>query len=281
MGTKRDLAYDPRANPFASHTTAYNGNNALCLAVMANLAYEPETTIRKELLGWGYHKIDFFSVGGSEIFIAGDDEKIIVSFRGTQPSQLSDWLTDIDIALIDGPGGRVHNGFFHGVARVWGDLRQRITDFQDDAAKPQSLWFTGHSLGAALATIAVAKLRYLEDKPVYGLYTFGQPRSGDRVFAGYSNADTMTRTFRFVNNNDIVTRVPPRAMEYRHIGKLIYFNSDGVADTDIGPWLQFLDRVKGRIDDLGDLGPDGLLDHDMSTYVGLVRRHVDAPLSWS
>lgn len=277
----RDFRYDPTETPFVSHTTAYSGNNALCLATMANLAYEADAAIENQVKSWGFRNFDFFQAGGSEAFITGDDDKIIVAFRGTQPDNLLDWLTDIDIVLINGPGGRVHNGFFHGVNRIWPELRQRIADFQDNAERPQSLWFTGHSLGAALATIAVARLRFEEDKPVYGLYTFGQPRTGDHRFAGFANSDTMTGIFRFVNNNDIVTRVPGRALDYRHLGKMIYFTSDQKIETDIGLWIQFLDRVSGHIDNLGNLGPDGLLDHDMSTYVSLVRKHAGATLSWS
>jgi triacylglycerol lipase len=245
MSGELDYRYDPGTHPFVSHATAYNGNNALFLAAMANLAYEREATVRSQAGAWGFERFDFFEAGGSEAFIVGDDQKIVVAFRGTEPEKLVDWLTDVNIVLVDGPGGRVHNGFSHGVKRVWRDLRQRITDFQDNAERPQSLWFTGHSLGAALATIAVALLRFEEDKPVYGLYTFGQPRTGDQGFANFTNMDTMAGTYRFVNNNDIVTRVPPRALDYRHVGKMIYFTSGGRAETDIGFWMQFLDTGSG------------------------------------
>lgn len=51
-----------------------------------------------------------------------------------------------------------------------------------------------------------------------GLYTFGQPRTGDREFARKPDADFEQQTFRYVNNNDIVTRVPFRAMNYSHVG---------------------------------------------------------------
>lgn len=279
MSEPRDYRYDPAANRFASHTTDYDGNNALCLAAMANLAYEDKAVVEAQVTAWGL-RFKFFEEGGVQAFIAGDSDKIIVSFRGTEPDKLEDLLTDVNLVLVDGYGGQVHNGFKQGVEHVWAGLRQCITDFQDNADRPQSLWFTGHSLGAALATIAVARLRYDEDKPVYGLYTFGQPRTGDQQFSRLVNADTMTATFRFVNNNDVVTRVPPRALNYRHVGKLIYFTSAGEASTDIGFWAQFLDRVQGRINDLGQLGPAGLNDHDMSTYVSHVRANVNKALRW-
>jgi len=64
------------------------------------------------------------------------------------------------------------------------------------------VWATGHSLGAALAALLVARLRFEEDEPVYGLDTFAQPRTGDRAFARAFDADSRDLTFRFVNTSD-------------------------------------------------------------------------------
>lgn len=87
-------------------------------------------------------------------------------------------------------------------------------------------------MGAALATLAAAYLRDAgrhpddpKDKPVNGLYTFGCPRAGNRDFERAFNQDSGARAFRFVNNNDIVTRVPPRELDYSHVGKFLYFSA--------------------------------------------------------
>ena len=77
---------------------------------------------------------------------------------------------------------------------VWRDIWQFIFKQR----KGRALWITVHSLGAALATLAVAKLRLEKDEPVNGLYTFGQPRTGDRDFAKNFNADFGNQTFRYV-----------------------------------------------------------------------------------
>jgi triacylglycerol lipase len=129
------------------------------------------------------------------------------------------------------------------------------------------LWFTGHSLGAALATLAVAKLRYEEDKPVYGLYTFGQPRTGDRNFERTFNQDFKPRAFRFVNNNDVVPRVPPRELRYSHVGTFLCFDADGKLHSDISWWYRLLDSIKGNIEDFLKPGTDGIRDHAMNNYL--------------
>jgi predicted lipase len=50
------------------------------------------------------------------------------------------------------------------------------------------LFITGHSLGAALATLCAARLQYDElpqraqIPPVHAVYTYGSPRAGDMAF---------------------------------------------------------------------------------------------------
>ena len=129
---------------------------------------------------WGFEKFAYFEKRETQAYVAAKWEMIVVAFRGTEPSKIKDWMTDIDLNLVSGPEGEVHDGFNRALSYVWPEMKRTIGEFQDSA---QSLWFTGHSLGAALATLAVADLRLVEDKPVAGLYTFGSPRLGDRTFA--------------------------------------------------------------------------------------------------
>jgi hypothetical protein len=77
---------------------------------------------------------------------------------------------------------------------------------------------TGHSLGAALATLSAGRYG-----SVQGVYTFGSPRVGDEVFK--KNFDV--KIFRIVNNDDIVSQLPPRG-KYLHVGELKLIDSDGI-----------------------------------------------------
>src|SRR5206468_3937560 len=49
--------------------------------------------------------------------------------------------------------------------------------------------------------------------------------------------------YRFVNDHDVVPRVPPRAFDYTHTGRLIHFDSDGEPDADSQEQRSFLARA--------------------------------------
>lgn len=255
---------------FDYRTTEFCLQKALSFARAADLAYrnsnEIESVVRSD---WGMETVTCFDepTWGTQGFVMSNADAIVVAFRGTQITRPEDISTDLMFLPVAGPySGQVHSGFFYALNAVWPDVERAIALSR---THPKSLWFTGHSLGAALATLAVAKLRDI-DTPVEGLYTFGQPRTGDRVFARNFNCDFGKYAFRFVNNNDVVTRIPPRELQYSHVGKLKYFTEDGRLVEDISFWNRFLDRVHGRIEDFLEWGTDGLRDHDMPNYVALI-----------
>lgn len=183
---------------------------------------------------------------------------------------------DANLRKIPGPVGKVHAGFLTALNQVMGAVSRTIWEYKKDYAAKlapdsgkslPSLWFTGHSLGAALATLAVAKMRLeneTHEEPIHGLYTFGSPRVGDREFSERFNANFKNQTFRIVNNNDVVTRIPMRVHGYRHIGQFWYITSGGELDDDIDWWNLKLDRAMGWLEDFGKPGVDGVKDHSMT-----------------
>ena len=270
----KDYAYDQDATPFQPSFTGYHANNALCLACAANLAYLDEDEVKPVVEGWGFPEFKFFDLGETQAFVCGNAEAILIAFRGTEPGKLKDWLTDLKFRREEGVGGEVHRGFKGALDSVWPDVAAFVGDIR---TTNQTLWFCGHSLGAALATLAAARFRVLEGLQIQGLYTFGHPRTGDSEFA--RNFDD-ERVYRFVNNNDVVTRVPTRKMGYSHVGRLVYLTNKGRMTNRMNLWQRLMDRVSGRIDDLGKLGTDGIKDHDMSRYVGIIRKNQHVALNW-
>jgi pimeloyl-ACP methyl ester carboxylesterase len=92
-----------------------------------------------------------------------------VAFRGTVPTNLSDWLRDLDcFPKTNDHMGIFHQGFLNGaMAGLGGTLR---------ALGGRGATLVGHSLGGALAALTAALLR-VQDLPVARLVTFGCPRA--------------------------------------------------------------------------------------------------------
>ena len=250
---------------FKNMTRGFSPDNAFWLAWCSKLAYSHREKVAKNLAEEGLGLIEFFDEQNTQAFICADDDKMIIAVRGTDG--LADAMTDINVDLVDGVGGQVHEGFNTSAARLWKTVWQHVRN-----RKGRSLFITGHSLGAGIAAILTARLVQQKDEPVNGLYVYGMPRTGDKEFAKNFNDTFGEYTFRFVNNNDVVTRTPFRAMGYRHVGTFVYFDEHGAVRSDIGWWQKLLDRISGRWNDLFERGTDGIKDHSVEEYVDRTRR---------
>jgi pimeloyl-ACP methyl ester carboxylesterase len=143
---------------------------------------------------------------------AGDATYIV--FRGTQGGKIKDLLKDLKAPLVDwGRGERVHWGF----RDAYQSLEAKIDAWL--ARSPgRRLVVTGHSLGAAMATLMAS--RHLEAE----LVTFGSPSVGDSAFAARFEGRELRR---YVDCDDAVTMVPPRFLGYVHAGDMLYIDRTG------------------------------------------------------
>jgi hypothetical protein len=110
-----------------------------------------------------------------------------------------------------------------------------------ERAKPDGskLILTGHSLGAAMATLAATIWR-----PEW-LVTLGSPRVGDAAFAATAVA---TQKVRFVDCCDAVTEVPLELGGYRHVGEPTYLDRDANVVENPESSFVMVDRLHARID---------------------------------
>lgn len=223
---------------FEPDATTFSIRNARILGEAAAVAYEDANSAIQWARSRGFdQEFDFFSSTGitphsdTQGFIAQNDRSVIVAFRGTQPNQPVDWLSDFQSSheTWGHPAGRVHKGFYEALRAVWGHaiagrdiLPGRLT-----ARGDRRIWITGHSLGGALAELCAAQASFVSHVPVRGVYTFGQPRVGDEAFAQAVHQALGTRIFRFVNDRDIVPRVPFFGMGFRHYGCEVFFDHQG------------------------------------------------------
>lgn len=55
-------------------------------------------------------------------------------------------------------------------------MYKAIKSLYEETGKTRKLYIAGHSLGGALATIAAARLAFVDDINITGMYTIGSPR---------------------------------------------------------------------------------------------------------
>lgn len=259
------------SNVFDLTTARFSAATALSLAQFSLLAYDEPGAIRAviEQAGMAFSWIED-RAADTQLFVASDEHIIVVCFRGT--AERRDWLTDLDTKTVEyenteqaATGSFVHRGFWIAYALI---VQKLFDVMKKHGGNSKSVLVTGHSLGGALAAIAAYEIAQLR-VPVR-LYTFGQPRVGDDRFVK-SVAGSLLGYHRFVNNNDVVPRVPPVRWGFRHAGRLNHFSHQGKLLLDTSPWIILVDRILGRIKDIGKWGTDGIKDHSMKAYVDLVR----------
>ena len=218
-------------------------------ARMANIAYL-DAEAKKEYKKLGYTGHVFIDNDGAQCHIVWNKEEVVLCCRGTEPDELSDVLADLNaIPRKSMTDGWVHSGFRGELDKLWDQIISNL-----DSHKGKVLYVCGHSLGAAMATIASARLQDW----VCELYTYGSPRVGTRGFVNNMKVDH----YRFVNNNDLVTKVPLFLMGYKHHGNLCYINHYGKI-RKMTAWQRVKDKFRGYRD--GVL--DGAKDHSMTNYV--------------
>lgn len=232
---------------------------------LAKIAYQLDAAIvERDVAALGLGGVRPYDMGGStQAFGCSDGERFFVAFRGTE-AQPVDWITDGRFGPISGPlGGRVHSGFALALNEVWDDLAGTVPS-------GKTVWFTGHSLGAALAMLAAA--RHVEaGGAVAGVYTFGQPRTGLADFAATYGARLGDVTFRFVNHIDLVTRVPLLVQGFRHAGRRMYWDRSGDFHEDASWWQVAKEDLLYRITHFGRIQSVGLAPHFAPAYSERVR----------
>jgi hypothetical protein len=213
---------------------------ALC-AELSRLSYAPfdsdaetKREVEAALRRIGFYVCTFFSAGGTQAFLACDTANAlsVLVFRGTEPKRV-DWWTDLQAWPCAWPeGGRVHEGFAEALGQVWPQLAPQVE------AAPGRRIYTGHSLGAALATLAASRLA------PDALYTFGSPRVGDAAFL---KTIASVEAYRYTNCCDLICRVPIALFGYRHHGRSIYLDRWG-AQHPAGEYRGgLLDRLRARL----------------------------------
>ncbi|KAJ2552580.1 hypothetical protein EV175_003259 [Coemansia sp. RSA 1933] len=197
-------------------------------------------------------------------YIAHNPNKriIVVAFRGTQGP--GDILEDLTLAPYSWPkeldGSSVVSGFLGGylvarplVIQTVLALAEKFPDYTIAA--------TGHSLGAARASMFVADLalQHPELQRRIRMYTYGQAKCGNEVFADFMNRSNIPIA-RVVNKGDIAPHLPRNNPTLVQFGTEIWYTLTN--DTIVCP--------SGDYSRCSDSLPQSALNTgDHSTYPGL------------
>ena len=208
-----DRSVLPRFDP---SLTAYDRDNAWWMAELSRLVYRhdvPETAPLTPSRGFflakaGLREVRFFSdekIGAQAILVVGGKTAFAaLVFRGTEQG-VSDFAADLadlhvrsDAEIVD-----VHSGFRAQLDSIWEAIEVELAKL----ACP--IFYTGHSLGAALATLAAAR------RPPQAVYAFGSPLVGNNAFARMT---ARLPIHRVVDGSDLVTVLPPTKLGFVHVG---------------------------------------------------------------
>lgn len=236
------------------------------MAEFSRLAYFSPSDILSIANKAGINVVDLIDRDGAQAYIFANDFDMIIVARGTEPNQWDDLRADANAWTVLVEIGRVHSGFNGEVDHLWPIVEQRIKE------NKLPTYFTGHSLGAAMSTVCAARCKAssIATNP-QSLFTFGSPRVGNRRYI----KSTGLPHYRWVNNNDIVTRVPPRWMGYIHSGYELYLDHKGRL-RKVYSWSRSKDRFIGLIKSLRKRKLDYLSDHSMVEYILAIEALVDA-----
>ena len=243
---------------------------SLLFAELSNVCYYDTESTKRTLEALNITDIEFFDRDGAQAYRFETDTDCIIACRGTEPHDINDVKADVDavMAVVE-TVGRVHRGFNTETDDLWPRIEKSI---DVDRVREKPVWFCGHSLGGAMATVCAGRCFQSEQiANPEGLFTYGSPRVGDKQFIQFVRD---IQHVRWVNNNDIVPRLPPRLLGFRHHGREMYLDRKGRLRR-LQAGAKFLDRLRGTGAALLKFKIDPLSDHIIDTYIAAIARIVE------
>lgn len=224
---------------------------------------------------WGFSQAEVFDRKHARGVVLAKDDCIVVAFRGSH--KWEDFLNSALVWPMDKGLKKfmekmpVHDGVLKYLNAksgeedtLWEAIDASCKSYQ--ATHPQArIYLTGHSLGGSIAMLASERLVDAgEAERIAGMYTFGQPRTGEAGFAAKIDTALKDRYFRVVNHNDFLAGYPGIALA--HGGQKTTLTPLGDVSVDgqpvQGSIVSFLEQGKNR----------SIVDKSYLVAAGIVRK---------
>lgn len=257
--------------------TLHNGPAARLLCAAATWAYSDLTTFASMMCNRGLYG-EFIGVNVTNeaafidttayLFLSEDKRVAILTFRGTELTNIVNWLADASTETEPQEEGGIHRGFLTSVIVVLPVLRDLLLGWANsdpsmnlhegiaemkkkrcypeqaypqvleptpssETSLPAALYICGHSLGGALAQMAGALLHldptlFALREKLRSVYTFGAPMFADKTLADKLQAEFGERVFRHRYEKDVVPLLPGRQLGNYDHFGHGYVSSEGV-----------------------------------------------------
>ena len=181
----------------------------------------------------------FRGSGGEKWWETGSNALTDLNGRKEKPR----WLKEHDRKV------RVHKGFSNEWQRFRDDVLPQVRKH-----KGERIFVIGFSLGAALAQLAALDIKLNVGAKRVFLYPHASPRVGEKDFRALIEKE-ITRIDRVILDGDPVPRLPPKAMAFKHAGRLLLLDESGERLSD------HQNRTKVRL-------------HNYDTYRSALKAHL-------
>lgn len=152
---------------------------------------------------------------------------VVVAFQGTDPLRLSNYVDDFEILQTEYnrcKGCSVHEGFYNSYLTLTSDLQGNLKTILTQHSAINEVMFTGHSLGGSLAVLAAIDFKLnassSHSSVQLQVYTFGQPRLGNQLFASFLDTQFEGRLFRVTHDRDPIPHLPLPFMTVSNVRSL-------------------------------------------------------------
>src|SRR5262249_32943033 len=201
--------YDVTAFDGFSLDRDFRRGSAKAMAWLSQLSYETDEPkkIADILRSWKLRLVDevvsaeirtVLPMASTHAFVAAGRRATFITFAGTDPIVLANWISDFDTHLTS-------TGLAEGFAEAASIVVDRLQEIVAKASNAEKrLFLSGHSLGGAIAVVAASKMTSNASIGIDAVYTFGMPRPGSGDFVRDYNTSLGMRTYRLIHGEDLM-----------------------------------------------------------------------------